>query len=274
MMDIRILFIDPVGTDIYDEHMATVLRPQASPHTELVIRNLQGVPKTPFLPTPAAFYNQLFQTIINAEKEGFDGVVISCCSDPGLKDAKTLVNIPVTAPFEAAVRTAPALGRLSVIVPLIESGEGENLPSNANWARDLAREYGATGYIASVRAAPADHPSAEESMRLFAEDPGALRQLVLGGMERAVHSTALEQSKRAVYEDDATVLFYGCTFWGGMLGPIAQAVPAIILDPLVTPLKYIELLATAHKYYRRNISEQAHKELSQEAVRPAMAVAA
>ncbi len=273
-MGIRILFIDPVGTDIYDEHMAAILRPQASSNTELVVCNLQGVPKTPFLPTPAAFYNQLFQTIINAEKEGFDGVVIACCSDPGLKDAKTLVSIPVTAPFEAAARTAPALGRLSVIVPLIESGEGENLPSNANWARDLAREYGVTEYITSVRAAPTDHPSTEESMRLFAENPEALRQLVLDGMERAVHSTAMEQSRRAVSEDEATVLFYGCTFWGGMLGPIAQAVPATILDPLITPLKYIELLATTHKYYRRNAAEQMHQELSHQAVMPAIAVAA
>jgi Asp/Glu/hydantoin racemase len=273
-MDIRILFIDPVGTDIYDEHMAKVLRPQASPNTELVIRNLQGVPKTPFLPTPAVFYNQLFQTIIEAEKEGFDGVVISCCSDPGLKDAKTLVRIPVTAPFEAAVRTAPALGPLSVIVPLIESGEGENLPSNANWARDLAREYGVTENIASVRAAPADHPSNEESMRLFEEDPEALRQLVLGGMERAVHSTAMEQSKRAVYEDDATVLFYGCTFWGGMLGPIARAVPATILDPLITPLKYIELLATARKYYRTAPGDLKKKDWSLDSIPQAVTVAA
>lgn len=272
-MGIRILYIDPVGTDIYDEHMAHVLRPQASPDTELVIRNLQGVPKTPFLPTPAVFYNQLFQTIIDAEREGFDGVVISCCSDPGLKDAKTLVKIPVTAPFEAAARTAPALGRLGVIVPLIESGEGENLPSNANWARDLAREYGVTEYITSVRAAPADHPSNEESMRLFEENPEALRQLVLGGMERAVHTTVMEQSKRSVYEDDATVLFYGCTFWGGMLGPVARAVPAAILDPLITPLKYIELLATARKYYGVDYNDLQSEGVALPSESPAMAIA-
>lgn len=272
-MGLRILYIDPIGTDIYDEHMFDILRPQANPDTELVIRCLQGVPKTPFLPTPAAFYNQLFQAVIDAEKEGFDGVVIGCCSDPSLKDAKTLVSIPVTAPFEAAVRTAPALGRLGVVVPLIQSGEGENLPSNANWARDLVREYGVTDYVACVRAAPADHPSTEESMRLFAEDPEALRRLVLGGMERAVHSTAMEQSKRAVFEDDATVLFYGCTFWGGMLAPIAQAVPATILDPIVTPLKYVELLASARKFYRKPAREVEQEVLSsKQAFREAIAV--
>jgi Asp/Glu/hydantoin racemase len=252
-MSIRILFLGLAGGGIYDQPKAEVLTPVASPDTELVIRSLEGVPKTPFLPTPAAFYNQLFQTIIDAEKEGFDGVVIGCASDPGLRDAKTLVSIPVTAPFEAAARTAPALGRLSVIVPLIESGEGENLPSNSNWARNLANEYGVTEYLASVRSAPADHPSTEESMRLFKGDPDALRRLVLGGMERAVHGTAMEQAKRAVYGDEATVLFFGCTFWGGMLEPIARAVPAVVLDPLITPLKYIELLVAAKKYCSRGV---------------------
>jgi allantoin racemase len=248
-VSIRILFIDPIGTDIYDEHMTGILRPVASPDTELVVRNLQGVPRTPFLPTPAVFYNQLFQTVIDAEAEGFDGVIIGCASDPGLRDAKTLVSIPVTAPFEAAARVAPALGRLSVISPLVESGEGENLPSNANWARSLANEYGVAQYVASVRLAPADHPSTEEAMRLFQEDPDALRRLVLEGMKRAVNTTAMEQARKAVYQDEATVLFFSCTFWGGMLGPIADELPVVVLDPIITALKYVESLVAAIRYY-------------------------
>jgi Asp/Glu/hydantoin racemase len=268
-VSIRILAIAANGSSIYNEHKAEVLRSAANPDTELEVRNLKGVPKTPFLPTPAVFYNQLFQTVIDAEREGFDGVLIACCSDPGLKDAKTLVSIPVTAPFEAAARTAPALGRLSVIVPRIESGEGENLPGNGNWARSLAMEYGIGGYLASVRSAPADHPSDEESMRLFREDPDGLRRLVLGGMERAVHSTAMEAARRAVEEDEATVLFFGCTFWAGMLGPIAQALPAVVLDPLITPLKYIELLATTHKYYRSRPHDREHLEPASQIAVPA-----
>lgn len=255
-MGLRILVINPIGADIYDEYTARILEPAASPDTEVVVRSLTGVPKTPFLPTPAAFYNQLFKAIMDAEQDGFDGVVIACCSDPGLKDAKTIVKIPVTAPMEAAARTAPSLGRLSVIVPRIQSGEGENLPGNGNWARSLITEYGMSEFMASVRSAPADHPSTEDSMRLFAANPAALRELVLGGMERAIYTTALEQSRRAVYDDEATVLFYGCTFWGGMLGPIARDVPAIILDPLITPLKYVEHLASARQVYHANQLEE------------------
>ena len=249
-MGLRILFLSLLGTDMYNAHREKLLRAHIRPDTELVVRNLQGVPKTPFLPSPALFYNQYFQAVIDAEKEGFDGVATSCCSDPGLKDAKTLVDIPVVGPFEAAVRSAPTFGgRLSVIAPLVESGEGENLPSSVNWVRDLAREYRASEFLASVRSAPADHPSNEDSLRLFQEDPAILRQMVLDNMERAIHDSVLEQSRQAVHQDEATVLFYACAFWGGMLDPVAQVVPATILDPLITVLKYIEHVATLKNYY-------------------------
>ncbi len=268
-MGLRILFLSLLGTDMYNEHRDKLLRAHIRPDTELVVRNLQGVPKTPFLPSPALFYNQYFQAVIEAEKEGFDGVATSCCSDPGLKDAKTLVDIPVVGPFEAAVRSAPAFGgRLAVIAPIVESGAGENLPGTVNWVRDLAREYRASAYLASVRSAPADHPSNEDSLRLFQEDPAALRRMVLGNMERAIHDSALEQSKRAVYEDEATVLFYACAFWGGMLDPVAQAVPATILDPLMTVLKYVEHVAALKNYYGRRRQQHVNTLSAQVAPAP------
>jgi len=255
-MSVRILVIGISAGGIYDQPRIEMLGPLVNPDTELVVRSLQGIPKTPFLPTPAVFSNKLFQTIVDAEKEGFDGVVIGCCSDPGLRDAKTLVDIPVTAPFEAVARIAPAIGRLSIIAPLVESGAGENLPGNANWAWKLAHEYNLDRYLASIRLAPADHPSTEDAVRLFREDPLALRRLVLGGMERAVRTTAMEQARKAVVQDEATVLFFSCTLWAGMLGPIAEKVPAVILDPLITPLKYVEALAVASKYYlNKRVSE-------------------
>lgn len=253
-MSLRILFIDPMGTDLYSKHMLRVLRPQANSDTKVVSRCLKGVPKTPFLPPVQAFTNQLFQAVIDAEKDGFDGVVINCAADPGLKDAKMLVDIPVTAPFEAAARTAPSLGRLCVVVPTIDFSEGENPPisakaMNSNWARDLIREYGITELVTSVRAASIKHPSIEKCMKLFKTNPKKVRQLVLSSMKQAIKSTAMAHSKKAVNEDEATVLFFACTLWAGMLGPIAKSVPAIVLDPVVTPLKYIEMLAANRKCY-------------------------
>lgn len=246
-MSVRILFINPLGTDMYDEHTRNILSPAASQDTELVVRSLQGVPKTPYLPSAAVFHNQLFQTIIEAENEGFDGVVIGCCADPGLRDAKRLVSIPVTGPFEALAHTAPALGRLTIIAGRKNSGSWDY----------LSRVYGLTPYLASVREAPFDHPSPDVSMRLFKEDEAALRHMVLTEMDRAVRETGIEQSRRAVHEDGATVLFFACTLWAGLLEPVARAVPATVLDPMITPLKYIEHLATVRKHY--SAQQQDHE---------------
>ena len=249
-MSLRILFLNLLGTDIYNDHREALLQEQVNPDTELVIRNLEGVPKTPFLPSPALFYNQYFHAVIDAEKEGFDCVATSCCADPGLKDAKDLVNIPVVGPFEAAVRAVPSTGgRLSIISPLLEGSELENLPNSVNWARDRAREYGALEYVASVRSAPAEHPSNEDAIRLFQNDPDLLRQIVLDNMGASIQNFGLEQARLAVVEDEANVLFFSCAFWGGMLQSVAKSVPAVVLDPLFTVLKYAEYAGSLAKFH-------------------------
>ena len=129
----KILILNPNGTNIYDDVTLAVAEKAVSSDTNVAVRNLSGsVPKTAFLPATSVLMNQLLTAVVDAEKDGFDAVVIACCSDPGLQDAKDLVSIPVTAPMEAAVYTAAPIGRLGIIAPRIESGEGENLPSNSN----------------------------------------------------------------------------------------------------------------------------------------------
>ncbi|MYE66726.1 MAG: hypothetical protein F4236_00615 [Acidimicrobiia bacterium] len=140
----RILLINPLGVNVYDELVDEVVRPAVSSDTELTVRSLAGtgVPETAFLPAASLLMNQLLSAVQQGESDGFDAVVIGCASDPGLVDAKELVSIPVTAPMEAAVATGRAFGRLAVVAPRIDSGEGENLPQDANWARRLVSSYG------------------------------------------------------------------------------------------------------------------------------------
>ena len=109
----RILLINPLGVNVYDELVDEVVRPALSSDTELVVRSLAGtgVPETAFLPAASLLLNQLLSAVQQGERDGFDAVVIACASDPGLADAKELVSIPVTAPMEAAIATGRALGR-------------------------------------------------------------------------------------------------------------------------------------------------------------------
>ncbi len=152
----RILMINPLGVNVYDQLIDEVVRPAISSDTELGVRSLvgTGVPATAFLPAASALMNQLLGAVEQGERDGYDAVVIACASDPGLADAKELVSIPVTAPMEAAIATGRALGRLGIVAPRIESGEGENLPQDANWVRRLVHAYGGESAFAGVFSAP------------------------------------------------------------------------------------------------------------------------
>ena len=249
-MSTRILMISARANDLYDEARLAAVQPFVSAGTEVVVRSLAGagVPGTAFLPAASLFMNQLLQAVEQGERDGFDAVVIACCSDPGLEDAKDLVSIPVTAPMEAAVATGLGLGRLGVVAPRIESGEGENLPQDANWVRRLVHRYGGERSFAGVWSAPAGHPSAEDTTRLLVEDPEGLRVAIHREMSASIAGPAGDAAEQAWREGDATVLFFACTLWGGLLAPIRERVAVPVLDPLVTPVRYAELLAHAgHK---------------------------
>ncbi len=244
----RIQIINPLGIDKHNETTLDVVRPTVSLDTQISARSLAGtgVPATAFLPAASLFMNQLLAAVIEAEKDGFDAVVIACCSDPGLEDAKDLVSIPVTAPMEAAAATGLAFGRLGVIAPRIESGEGENLPQTANWVRRLIHRYGGEASFAGVISAPCGHPSEEEVAQYLAnDDASGLGAAVRREMSASIAGPAGEAAEFAWRENEATALFFACTLWGGLLDPIRDRVPIPVLDPLLTPVHYAELLARA-----------------------------
>ena len=247
----RILLINPLGVNVYDELVDEVVRPAIGSDTELTVRSLAGtgVPETAFLPAASLLMNQLLSAVQQGERDGFDAVVIGCASDPGLVDAKELVSIPVTAPMEAAFATGRAFGRLAVVAPRIESGEGENLPQDANWVRRLVHAYDGGSIFAGVFSAPCPHPPADVVDRLLADDPRELRALVRRGMASAVAGPAGDAAEAAFRDHDAAVLFFACTIWSGLLEPVRDRVPVPVLDPLITPVRYAEMLAGAGRKF-------------------------
>jgi Asp/Glu/hydantoin racemase len=55
---------------------------------------------------------------VEAEREGYDAVIMHCCSDPGLEEARRRVSIPVIGPGEATLRAGAILGqRIGMTVP-------------------------------------------------------------------------------------------------------------------------------------------------------------
>ncbi len=239
----RLLVINPLGTNLYNEDTLAVARQAVDPDTEIVVRHLEtGVPQTAYLPSQELFFNQLLTMVTTGEQEGFDGIVISCASDPGLAEAKTLVDIPVTAPFESAAHVTASYGRLAVLYPGIDSGRRENLPSNGNWARNLARRYGILDRFACALPVNVKHPSDQETALLFSTQPEGLRTLIHSRMRESLQTAGVEQLKRAYEEYEADAVFFSCTFWGGMLSELAGLTPMKLIDPVGVATAYVRCL--------------------------------
>jgi allantoin racemase len=153
-----------------------------------------------------------------AEAEGMDAVIIDCMADPGLSPARELASIPIVGPAQTVMHLAAILAhRFSVLtvlerdIPLIDR---------------LARLYGLESNLASAR--PVNIPVLE-----LDRNRGRLVEALV------------EQSARAVVEDGAHIIFFGCTGMRGLAQQVEQALAergytVPVLDPGMAALKLAE----------------------------------
>jgi allantoin racemase len=153
-----------------------------------------------------------------AQRDGFDAVVISCMLDPGLAAARELVTIPVIGPCQASMHLAAMLGHRFSIVTVLE----RLIPA----FESLACLYGVDRQLASVRSV--DIPVLE-----------------INSSSGRMMEALLEQSTLAIEEDNAHVLVLGCTgmrsFVQSLRNELREAgydVP--VIDPGITALKVAE----------------------------------
>jgi allantoin racemase len=219
---VKIRVIVPVITKEFEGMTLGEFSAAAGPDTEISVVSLDkgpasiesGYEKALAVPDAVA-------KIVQAEKDGVDAVIADCMGDPGVEEAREMVSIPVIGPGQTSMHIAAMLGhRFSVVHPL----------ERANPLFDhLAAEVGTTKQLASVRAV--NIPVLELDDR-----PRLLKALV-------------EQSVKAVREDGAHVILFGCTGMAGLAkeveGGLSKAgitnVP--VIDPAILALKIAGALA-------------------------------
>src|ERR671931_1858688 len=54
---------------------------------------------------------QIIENVIRAEREGYDAVAISCFVDPGIEEARSVVDIPIVSSLETALLVASTTAR-------------------------------------------------------------------------------------------------------------------------------------------------------------------
>jgi allantoin racemase len=168
-----------------------------------------------------AIHNVIEKTV-NAEREGVDAVVIGCFYDPGLREARELVEIPVVGVCEASLHVASMLsaGKFSVLV-----GRRKWIPKMAG----NASNYGFDNRIASWRVLDLTVPDMHD-------------------LEKT-QAAILREARGAVEEDMAECVVLGCTGMAGQAMMAQEEYGVPVLDPVLMGVKVAELSATLWKRY-------------------------
>jgi len=158
-----------------------------------------------------------------AEAAGMDAVIIDCMADPGLAPARELASIPVVGPAQAAMHLAAILAHRFSVLTVLE----RDIPL----VDRLAQLYGLGGSLASVR-------------------PVNIPVLELDRDRERLMEALVEQATRAVVEDGAHIIIFGCTGMKGLAQRLEQALAergytVPVIDPSLAALKLAEALVDA-----------------------------
>lgn len=159
--------------------------------------------------------------IVRAERDGMDAAVVNCMGDPGVKPGREAVSIPVVGPCEASMHLASMLGHAFSVLTVLDRLR----PQFAN----QAKIYGVPDKLASVRAVN-------------------IPVLELDTDRDAMVEALTDQAVRAIEDDGAHVLIFGCTGMFGAAGQVAAALAARgydgipVIDPVVAAIRVAEAL--------------------------------
>lgn len=124
----NIMHKEEMGADseIIWDGLVRLAKKVVRPDTAVTLRHLKkdrGVPDSLNWPWPLTWpctqplrEAAIVNSTLRAEEEGFDAVVIDCALDPGLRQARGMLNIPVTGAGESGFLIAQLLGRKFAIV--------------------------------------------------------------------------------------------------------------------------------------------------------------
>ena len=146
------------------------------------------------------------ERIVQAEKEGYDGVVIACYGDPGIEGAKELVDIPVIGITEASY----ALARILATKFLVVVSAATAVPRQIRYIKSLGIpdfQYDVRPIGLTVLGVMSDRISAKD--------------LIANNCEVALNETGSE------------LIVMGCSGFSGLRADLEKQLNVPIIDPVV-----------------------------------------
>lgn len=214
----KILWINPLGTNAYDEMVRKGLNKIKQSQTKVDVVSLKRGPKhLEYMYYEALVTPDILHIIKDAENEGYDAAIIGCFYDLALHDAREIVEkMAIIAPAEACVSIAATLGhKFSVITT-----RDKCIPQ----MMDKMIYYGMKEKVASFKA------------------------LGLGVNELHIdeHKTfeiMKMKAREAIEQDGAEVIVLGCTIQFGYYEKLQEYLNVPVIDAIIAPFKYAEYLA-------------------------------
>lgn len=223
---IRMMWINPLGINGYDQPMADYMtkikRPESS--VDVVSLKMTASPNhLEYRTYEALVIGDTVRMAREAAIKGYDAVVIGCFYDPGIDDAREISgDAIVVGPCQASVQVAANLcNQFSVIV------------GRDKWIEQMTDRVRACGYankLASMR-----------SIGIGAHELQADCDLTIGRV--------LEAGKRAIDEDGAESIILGCTCNFGLFATIQKELGVPVIDPICAAFKMAEDLAHMKKVF-------------------------
>jgi len=213
----KIMYIDPVGPEGACPELIKDLEKVKRENTRIEFTCLKKGPKhLEYRYYGAIILPELLDLLKSLEKDGYDAAIIGCFYDPGLYEAKEILNrMVVTAPAESSVQIAATLGhRFSILV------------GRQKWVPQMMEniiKYGFKDKLASFK--------------ILGFTPDSLHE-----NEKITFEKMKEKAKEAVEVDGAEVIILGCTMSYGFYEKLQDYLNVPVIDPVVASLKYAEFL--------------------------------
>jgi allantoin racemase len=156
----------------------------------------------------------VLEEIISGEAAGYDGYVIACFGDPGLKAARELARGPVVGIAEAALRTAAYLGRGFSVVTTLARTIGQ--------ARDLIDEYGVARSCLGIHAC----------------------EIPVLGLETDPHAPATirQACEEALAQDGSDAIVLGCAGMADLCRNLSDELGVSVVDGVAAAIVAVESL--------------------------------
>lgn len=215
---VRILVLNPVSTDVWNDITLKVLEAVACDSTEVLVENLERGPKSiesDFDIVSVAPH--VVEKVDEAERRGCDAMVINCFDDPGLEACREKASMLVLGIGETSIISSLHLGHKFAIISVGEKSKALYDVKVQKMGLKNRMAY-ATGID--------------------------LKVLELRRDEEKTRQMLLEEGLRAVEVFLAEVIVLGCSGLVGLSGWLSKKLHVPVIDPTITTFKIAEALAS------------------------------